>query len=84
MNIYIGFLNSLPRFSNILNLQQFLVLYVHNSYFIVYPVKMVDTTFETESINSVSKKSLRSKIYVLSIIYLTKNVIKSLPFKFLM
>ena len=43
MNVCIDFLNSLP---NILNLQQLLIPYVHNSYFVVYPVKMIDTTFE--------------------------------------
>ena len=62
MNIYIGFLNSLPRFSNILNLQQFLVLYVHNSYFVVYPVKMVDTTFEYRVHKLCPKNHYRSKI----------------------
>ena len=41
MNVCIDFLNSLP---NILNIQQLLISHVHIPYFVVYPVKMVDTS----------------------------------------
>ena len=45
MNVCIDFLNSLPRHLTF-KFTATARSYVHNSYFVIYPVKMADTTFE--------------------------------------